>query len=70
MECWKVTYLKDIFQEERQEEYFLLNLISIPLDYGSKELSELGCFLGSAAIVVLSNKDNMKDVGLNLLKVF
>mgnify|MGYP000076525397 CR=1 FL=1 len=42
----------------------------IPLDYGSKELSELGCFLGSAAIVVLSNKDNMKDVGLNLLKFF
>jgi len=43
---------------------------SIPLDYGSKELSELGCFLGSAAIVVLSNQDNMKDVGLNLLKFF
>ena len=43
---------------------------SIPLDYGSKELSELGCFLGSAAVVVLSNKDNMKAVGLNLLKFF
>ncbi|MDC0226566.1 NAD(P)H-dependent oxidoreductase subunit E [Alphaproteobacteria bacterium] len=43
---------------------------NIPLDYGSKELSELGCFLGSAAIVVLSDKDNMKDVGLNLLKFF
>jgi NADH:ubiquinone oxidoreductase subunit F (NADH-binding) len=46
------------------------NLNNIPLDYGSKELSELGCFLGSAAIVVLSNKDNMKNVGLNLLKFF
>jgi len=45
-------------------------LNNIPLDYGSKELSELGCFLGSAAIVILSNKDNMKDVGLNLLKFF
>ena len=45
-------------------------LNNIPLDYGSKELSKLGCFLGSAAIVILSNKDNMKDVGLNLLKFF
>ena len=43
---------------------------NIPLDYGSKELSEAGCFLGSAAIVVLSDKDNMKDVALNLLKFF
>ena len=45
-------------------------LNKIPLDYGSKELSELNCFLGSAAIVILSDKDNMKDVGLNLLKFF
>ena len=43
---------------------------NIPLDYGSKELADLGCFLGSAAIVVLSDKDNMKDVALNLLKFF
>tara|TARA_A100001011_G_scaffold146817_1_gene154887 strand:- start:352 stop:2055 length:1704 start_codon:yes stop_codon:yes gene_type:complete len=42
----------------------------IPLDYGSKELSDEGCFLGSAAIVVLSDKDSMKDVALNLLKFF
>ena len=42
----------------------------IPLDYGSKELTDLGCFLGSAAIVVLSDKDNMKDVALNILKFF
>ena len=42
----------------------------IPLDYGSEELTETGCFLGSAAIVVLSDKDNMKDVALNLLKFF
>ena len=42
----------------------------IPLDYGSKELTDAGCFLGSAAIVVLSDKDNMKDVALNLLKFF
>ena len=43
---------------------------NIPLDYGSKELTEHGCFLGSAAIVVLSDKDSMKEVGLNLLKFF
>ena len=43
---------------------------NIPLDYGSKELADLGCFLGSAAIVVLSDKDSMKDVALNLLKFF
>ncbi len=42
----------------------------IPLDYGSKELTESGCFLGSAAIVILSDKDDMKDVALNLLKFF
>ena len=43
---------------------------NIPLDYGSKELTDTGCFLGSAAIVVLSDKDDMKEVVLNLLKFF
>ena len=43
---------------------------NIPLDYGSKELADAGCFLGSAAVVVLSDHDNMKDVALNLLKFF
>ena len=43
---------------------------NVPLDYGSKELTDAGCFLGSAAIVVLSDKDSMKDVALNLLKFF
>ena len=42
----------------------------IPLDYGSKDLTDAGCFLGSAAIVVLSDKDSMRDVALNLLKFF
>ena len=46
------------------------SLNNIPLDYGSKELADEGCFLGSAAIVILSDKDSMKDVGLNLLKFF
>ena len=46
------------------------SLNNIPLDYGIKELEELGCFLGSAAIVILSDKDNIMEVGLNLLKFF
>ncbi len=45
-------------------------LNNIPLDYGSKELTDVGCFLGSAAIVILSNHDSIKAVGLNLLKFF
>ncbi len=46
------------------------NMNDIPIDYGSKELMDAGCFLGSAAVVVLSDHDNMKDVALNLLKFF
>jgi len=40
----------------------------IPLDFGT--LEKYGSFIGSAAVVVLSDKDNMKDVALNLLKFF
>src|SRR6187397_865233 len=40
----------------------------IPLDFGTLEAE--GCFIGSAAVVVLSDKDNMKDVALNLLRFF
>ncbi len=39
----------------------------IPLDYGSKELMDAGCFLGSAAVVVLSDHDNMKEVAATYL---
>jgi formate dehydrogenase len=46
------------------------SLNNIPLDYGLKELENEGCFLGSAAIVILSDKDKIKDVGLSLLKFF
>src|SRR5207253_6876269 len=35
----------------------------IPLDFGT--LEDEGCFIGSAAIVVLSDQDDMKDVALN-----
>ncbi len=40
----------------------------IPLDFGT--LEPHGCFIGSAAVVVLSDRDNMRDVALNLLKFF
>jgi formate dehydrogenase len=40
----------------------------IPLDFGTLEAE--GCFIGSAAVVVLSDKDNMKDVALNLMRFF
>jgi formate dehydrogenase len=40
----------------------------IPLDFGT--LEEHGSFIGSAAVVVLSDKDNMRDVALNLMKFF
>ncbi len=40
----------------------------LPLDFGT--LEPHGSFIGSAAVVVLSDKDNMKDVALNLLRFF
>jgi formate dehydrogenase len=40
----------------------------IPLDFGT--LEPHGCFIGSAAVVVLSDKDDMRDVTLNLMKFF
>jgi NADH:ubiquinone oxidoreductase subunit F (NADH-binding) len=41
----------------------------VPLDFGG-ELAKLGCFVGSHAIVVLSDKDSMRDAAVNLLKFF
>jgi formate dehydrogenase len=40
----------------------------LPLDFGT--LEQHGCFIGSAAVVVLSDKDDMRDVALNLLRFF
>ena len=41
----------------------------VPLDFGGK-LAELDAFVGSHAIVVFSDKDNIKDIVLNLLDFF
>ncbi len=45
------------------------SLADLPLDFGGP-LAEQGCFVGSHAVVVLSDKDNMKDVALNLMRFF
>lgn len=41
----------------------------IPLDFGGR-LAELDSFVGSHAIVILSDKDNIKDAVLNTLQFF
>ncbi len=43
-------------------------MADIPLDFG--QLEKHGCFIGSHAVVILSDKDDMKAVALNLMKFF
>jgi formate dehydrogenase beta subunit len=43
-------------------------MADIPLDFG--KLEEHGCFVGSHAVVVLSDQDDIKAVALNLLRFF
>ena len=40
----------------------------IPLDFGT--LEKYGCFIGSAAVIVMSDKDDVKGAALNLMKFF
>ena len=44
------------------------SMANIPLDFGT--LEEHGCFIGSGAIVVFSDKDDITKVVLNLLRFF
>ncbi|MGB8274138.1 MAG: NADH-ubiquinone oxidoreductase-F iron-sulfur binding region domain-containing protein [Alphaproteobacteria bacterium] len=44
------------------------SLADVPLDFGT--LEQYGCFIGSAAVMVISDKDNIRDVVLNLLRFF
>jgi formate dehydrogenase len=44
------------------------SMADIPLDFGT--LEEHGCFIGSAAVIVLSDKDSAKAAALNLLRFF
>ena len=43
-------------------------LADIPLDFG--QLEKHGCFVGSHAVVILSDRDDMKAVALNLMRFF
>jgi len=43
-------------------------LADLPLDFGT--LEKHGCFVGSHAVVILSDDDDMRDVALNLMKFF
>jgi formate dehydrogenase len=44
------------------------SMADVPLDFGT--LEKYGCFVGSHAVVILSAKDDMKAVALNLMKFF
>jgi formate dehydrogenase len=40
----------------------------IPLDFDT--LQPHGCFIGSAAVIVLSNQDKARDAALNMMRFF
>ncbi|MDJ0944079.1 MAG: NAD(P)H-dependent oxidoreductase subunit E [Kiloniellales bacterium] len=44
------------------------HLDDLPIDFGT--LQDYGCFIGSAAVVVLSDQDDVKAVALNLMRFF
>jgi formate dehydrogenase len=44
------------------------SMADLPLDFGM--LEKYGCFVGSHAVVILSDKDDIKAVALNLMKFF
>ena len=44
------------------------SMADIPLDFGT--LEEHGCFVGSHAVIILSDKDAVRDVAVNLLRFF
>ncbi len=44
------------------------SLADVPLDFDT--LQEYGCFIGSAAIIVLSDHDSVRDSALNAMKFF
>jgi len=48
---------------------FPASMADIPLDFGGA-LNEHGGFIGSHAVVVLSQQDNVKDAALNLMHFF
>ena len=43
-------------------------MANIPLDFDT--LQPHGCFIGSAAVIVLSQKDTARDAALNMMRFF
>ena len=41
---------------------------NLPLDFG--QLEKYGCFIGSHAVIILSEHDNTQDIALNLMRFF
>jgi formate dehydrogenase len=44
------------------------SMADLPLDFGT--LEQYGCFVGSHAVVILSDRDDVKAVALNLIRFF
>ncbi len=44
------------------------SLADVPMDFDTLQAHD--CFIGSAAVVILSDQDSMKDVALNLMRFF
>lgn len=44
------------------------SMADIPLDFG--QLEKHGCFIGSAAVIVLSDRDDVRQAALNLMRFF
>ena len=44
------------------------SMADLPLEFGS--LEKHGCFVGSHAVIVLGDKDSVKDAALNLMRFF
>jgi formate dehydrogenase len=44
------------------------SMADVPLDFGT--LEKHGCFIGSAAVIVLSDQDDLKAAALNLMRFF
>jgi formate dehydrogenase len=44
------------------------SMADIPLDFGT--LEKYGCFIGSAAVIIMSEQDSVKEAALNLMRFF
>ncbi len=67
--CWTVTCSRPTSRGGPSSGGLLPATINdVPLDFDT--LQPLGTFIGSAAVVVLSDKDSARDAALNMLRFF